>query len=234
MKKIPVYQSIKDNILNHIHQGIWTVGQAIPTELALTEQFKVSRMTVNRALKELTEEGVLERRQGSGTFVAQKKFNHTFIEIRNIASDIRHAQQQYHAHVLYQEIVPHSDLTPELQSAFCQPDAQVCAVYIVHFADQIPIQYEERWVDISLIPPFAEQDFTVVNTSEFLIENVPLERGIYTISAQNAPDTVAQALQMPSGQSALLLSRQTWSQNRVVTKVNMWHCGERYQFTGYL
>ncbi|MDO4435270.1 MAG: GntR family transcriptional regulator [Cardiobacteriaceae bacterium] len=234
MKKIPVYQNIKNIILEHIHQGIWRVGQAIPTELALTEQFQVSRMTVNRALKELTEEGILERRQGSGTFVAQKKFNHTFIEIRNIASDIHQAQQSYHTIVLQNKILKHSQLPLEIQSAFNTPDAQICLVNIVHFADNIPIQCEERWVDLHLIPSFAEQDFTLVNTSEFLINNVPLERGIYTISAQYAPKWVAEALQMESKQPSLLLSRQTWSQGRVVTKVNMWHCGERYQFTGYL
>ncbi len=73
-KVIPAYQQIKEAILDNIHSGLWQAGQAIPPELTLAEQFGVSRMTVNRALKELSEERVLERRQGSGTFVAQQHF----------------------------------------------------------------------------------------------------------------------------------------------------------------
>lgn len=89
MPKIPAYQRIKSTILTKIHTGQWAVGSAIPTEMALSREFDVARMTVNRALKELTDEQVLERRQGSGTFVAQQRFNQTFITVRNIAHDIQ-------------------------------------------------------------------------------------------------------------------------------------------------
>ena len=54
-KVIPAYQQIKEAILDNIHSGLWQAGQAIPPELTLAEQFGVSRMTVNRALKELSE-----------------------------------------------------------------------------------------------------------------------------------------------------------------------------------
>ena len=68
----PAYKRIKEHIENLIRSGRLKVGDAIPPESALTEQFKVSRMTANRALRELTDEGVLVRVQGSGTFVAQR------------------------------------------------------------------------------------------------------------------------------------------------------------------
>ncbi len=99
MPKQPAYLTIKHAILANIHAGIWQTGAAIPTEIALSEQFGVSRMTVNRALKELEAERVLERRQGSGTFVAQQQFNHTFVEVRNIAEDIKASHRHYHASV---------------------------------------------------------------------------------------------------------------------------------------
>ncbi|MGP4848192.1 GntR family transcriptional regulator, partial [Marinobacter sp. 1Y8] len=94
-KTIPAYQRIKNAILDNIHSGKWQAGNAISTEMALAEEFGVSRMTVNRALKELSEERVLERRQGSGTFVAQQQFNHTFVEVRNIAEDLKSANRDY-------------------------------------------------------------------------------------------------------------------------------------------
>ena len=78
IKALPAYQRIKNAILDNIHSGKWQAGNAISTEMALAEEFGVSRMTVNRALKELSEERVLERRQGSGTFVAQQQFRYQY------------------------------------------------------------------------------------------------------------------------------------------------------------
>lgn len=59
MPKTPAYQRIKSAILTKIHAGDWVVGSAIPAEMALAQEFGVARMTVNRALKELTDERVL-------------------------------------------------------------------------------------------------------------------------------------------------------------------------------
>ncbi|GAF55048.1 histidine utilization repressor [Psychrobacter sp. JCM 18901] len=131
--------------------------------MALAEEFGVSRMTVNRALKELSEERVLERRQGSGTFVAQQQFNHTFVEVRNIAQDLKSANRDYEAKVVSKRAVTAAMLDNELRRKFgideksvpanasAQTDANDEAVLyevkIIHFADGQPIQFEERWVD---------------------------------------------------------------------------------------
>lgn len=235
-QKTPTYQRIKQAILSNIHAGVWQVGTAIPTEIALCEQFGVSRMTVNRALKELTEERVLVRRQGSGTFVAQHKYSHPFIEIRNIAQAIQAEQKRYHAKVLSQKLLPTCDLGAHIGHDFeiLPKVGDIFWLSVVHYADDVPVQLEERWVDASLVPDFGAQDFSQINSSEFLVANTPFDVGQYSIAAKSAPDDVANALQMPTGAPALLLSRQTWSQGRMVTAVNMWHVGERYQFSGTL
>ncbi|GAA5250538.1 hypothetical protein BMMON3_30210 [Burkholderia mallei] len=60
----PAYQEIKDFILARIHAGEWAEGDQVPSENELAREFKVARMTVNRALRELTAEQVLTRIQG--------------------------------------------------------------------------------------------------------------------------------------------------------------------------
>lgn len=105
---------------------------------------------------------------------------------------------------------------------------------IIHLADGLPIQFEERWVDAQQLPDFIEQDFRVVNTSDYLIEQTPLERGSYTIQALAAPKDIAQALQIAPNSPTLMLQRQTYSAGKVLTVVKMWHAGERYQFAGEL
>lgn len=259
----PAYQRIKDSILKNIHSGKWQAGDAIPTEYSLADRFKVSRMTVNRALKELSEDRVLERRQGSGTFVAQQQYNHTVVEVRNIAADIRAAGQKYEAKVVHKRRLKVEQVSSRILSLLTDPMLQpkkgegnggsasakkilkkrpivrsdndnIDEVKIVHIADGIPVQFEERWVDATLVPEFVNQDFTTVNTSEYLIEQAPLQGGSYTIRSVTPPDEVALALNMELGEPALLLSRQTYSAGRVVTFVNMWHAGSSYQFSGTL
>ncbi len=252
-KKFPAYQRIKNAILDNIHSGKWQAGAAISTEMALAEEFSVSRMTVNRALKELSEERVLERRQGSGTFVAQQQFNHTFVEVRNIAQDLKSANRDYQAQVLSKRAITASMLDDEMRGKFDIDEAAFSSnakdtdnntdsaeaailyeVKIIHFADGQPIQFEERWVDATKVPEFIEQDFSGVNTSDYLIAKSPLERGSYTIRALAAPDEIADALQIAPQSPTLVLCRQTYSAGQVLTFVKMWHAGDRYQFSGEL
>ncbi|WP_201591751.1 UTRA domain-containing protein [Psychrobacter fozii] len=246
-KAVPAYQRIKNAILDNIHSGKWQAGNAISTEMALAEEFGVSRMTVNRALKELSEERVLERRQGSGTFVAQQQFNHTFVEVRNIAQDLKSANRDYRAEVVSKRAITADMLDDELRRDFGinkvdgglgkdgSSEASVLyEVKIIHFADGQPIQFEERWVDANKVPAFIEQDFSVVNTSDYLIAKSPLERGSYTIRALAAPDEIANFLQVLPQSPTLVLCRQTYSAGQVVTFVKMWHAGDRYQFSGDL
>ena len=107
-------------------------------------------------------------------------------------------------------------------------------VKIIHVADGQPIQFEERWVDAKKVPHFIDQDFTVVNTSDYLVAKIPLESGSYTIRALAAPNEVADALQIAPQSPTLVLRRQTYSAGQVVTFVKMWHAGDRYQFSGEL
>lgn len=259
IKAIPAYQRIKNAILDNIHSGKWQAGNAISTEMALAEEFGVSRMTVNRALKELSEERVLERRQGSGTFVAQQQFNHTFVEVRNIAQDLKSANRDYQAQVVSKRPLTAAMLDDELRRKFDleatlasaddvaadlkgishieASNSEAVVLYevkIIHFADGQPIQFEERWVDAVKVPEFIEQDFSVVNTSDYLIAKSPLERGSYTIRAVAAPTEIAAALQISVQSPTLVLRRQTYSSGQVLTFVKMWHAGDRYQFSGEL
>ncbi|MFB6348437.1 GntR family transcriptional regulator [Moraxella sp. ZJ142] len=240
--KIPAYLRIKHAILDKIHAGAWKSGTAIPAEVTLAEDFGVSRMTVNRAVKELEAERVLERRQGSGTYVAQQKYNNAHIEIRNIVKDINEHHGSYHAKVLSMTTLDAQALALAdnlwLSTLFfdnvLSDDAKLYRVCIVHYGDDLPIQYEERWVNAQIVPEFISQDFHQVNTSDYLIDHVPLEYGDYQIHAKLPPEPVRQALQMQEYEPALLHARHTKAQGVSVAFVNMWHPSSRFSFGGKL
>ena len=72
-KKMPVYIQMHNQMREWINTGEWKEGEKVPSERDLALQFDVSRMTARQAVNTLVDEGLLERRRGSGTFVALEK-----------------------------------------------------------------------------------------------------------------------------------------------------------------
>lgn len=75
MSQSPRYLAIKQYLKEHIQSRQWMPGYRIPTEVALSEQFNVSRMTANKAVKELVAEAYCNARHGAEHLSAIKKQN---------------------------------------------------------------------------------------------------------------------------------------------------------------
>ncbi|MDR5856763.1 histidine utilization repressor [Caballeronia sp. LZ062] len=227
----PAYQEIKDYILQRIHIGEWREGDQVPSENELAREFKVARMTVNRALRELTAEQVLTRVQGAGTFVAQPKYASTLVEIRSISDEIAARGHAYRAQVLHlgASIVDEA-LAAEMQLALGRP---VFHSRVLHFENDEPVQLEERYVNPALAPEYARQDFTTITPNQYLMIAAPLQRVEYRIEASVPSPEIREALAMGVHEPCLLLHRRTWSRDAVASVANLWHPGDRYQFTGH-
>ncbi len=85
----PLYLQVKRHILDNIGSGKWGTSARVPSENDIVKSFGVSRMTANRALRELRDEGVLVRIAGVGSFVADQHAHAHPLEIRGIADEIR-------------------------------------------------------------------------------------------------------------------------------------------------
>ena len=102
-KSGPLYNRVKAWVLQRIDSGVWGESQRIASEHELIEKLGVSRMTVNRALRELAEEGHLVRVVGVGSFVADRRIQMHPLEIRNIADEIA---ERGHAHASSVVLLP--------------------------------------------------------------------------------------------------------------------------------
>jgi GntR family transcriptional regulator, histidine utilization repressor len=226
----PIFQRIKDYLLDEIAAGRWKEGDLVPSEQALVRQFGVSRMTVNRAVRELTAEQVLTRRQGAGTFVAPKKYQTTLVEIRNIADEIR---ARGHAHRSRAHLLEQSCASEELAAQFdLAPGTPLFHSILVHFEDDVPIQVEDRWVNPSSAPAYLQQDFSSITPNEHLMKAAPLAGATYRIEALPAPPEVAHMLALCPGACCLVLRRTTMSRAQVASVATMWHPGHLCQLTG--
>ena len=76
-----LYQQVKEHVLRKIAEGAWRAGDRVPSEQELVATFGVARMTVNRALRELAEQGSIVRVAGVGSFVAEEKPQSTLLRI---------------------------------------------------------------------------------------------------------------------------------------------------------
>lgn len=72
-KGIPLYYQLREIIRDKIERNIWSVGDQIPNEMELVNEYQVSRATVRQAVLDLVHEGILIRKKGKGTFVARPK-----------------------------------------------------------------------------------------------------------------------------------------------------------------
>lgn len=226
----PIFQRIKDYLVSEIASGRWKEGDLVPSEQALVRQFGVSRMTVNRAVRELTAEQVLVRRQGSGTYVAPQKYQATLVEIRNIADEIRARGKLHRADPRLLREEPADDaLAAEFE---LEPGAPLFHSLIVHFENDVPIQLEDRWVNPACAPAYLEQDFSLITPNEHLMAAAPLQGATYGIEAQLAPPEVAELLGVSAGCCCLVLHRRTTSAGRIASVATMWHPGHLARFTG--
>lgn len=221
----PLYEKVKDYILENIGSGAWGKDQRVPSEHELVSMLGVSRMTVHRALRELTSDGHLVRIQGVGTFVAPPKPYSTLIEIVDIASEIRARGARYRADILLLEsLQPSQELLAAFDFATRKP---VGHSMILHHENDMPVMIEERFVNSDLAPDYDKQDFSAITTYDFLQKSTPLTEVEQVIAAITADEETARLLTLEAGAPCLLLHRRTWTGSTVAT-VNRFTYSSRY------
>ncbi|MDR2946898.1 MAG: histidine utilization repressor [Candidatus Adiutrix sp.] len=228
----PRYLQIKRRILYKINSREWAPNDKIPSEKELSDAFSVSRMTVNRALRELTVQGVLVRLQGVGTFVAENKMESALMSVRDIADEIRsHQDHRHRTEVLLLERCPAG---PELAIILNVKHRQsTFHSVLLHYDNDMPVQLEDRYVNSAVAPDYLRQDFTGQTPHAYLSAVAPLTEGEHIVEAVLPTAQEAAQLRINPGEPCLQLKRKTWSDQNVVTWVRLLYPGSRYRLEGH-
>ena len=227
MPALALYEQVKAFITRKIQDGSWPAGHRLPSESELVAQFGVARMTVNRALRELVEQGRIVRVAGVGSFVAEDKPQSTLLQIANIASEIRARGHDYRCEFLVAERIAASpDVAVWLD---LRPGESVFHTVCLHLENDVPVQLEDRYVNPHVVPEFLEQDFSSVPPSEYLVRNVPFDQIEHVVDAVLPTPEQAERLDMPATDPCLLLTRRTWTRGTPVTMVRCLHPASRYR-----
>ncbi|ROV60017.1 histidine utilization repressor [Vibrio ponticus] len=231
MTSLPIYQQIKQYIIEQVESGRWSVGQRISTEFELTEQFNVSRMTVNKAIRDLVAEGRLERKPRLGTFVCQlpDKAESPLLDIRNIALEVTERGKHYSNQVLVQSQI-NADEKIATQLGVMR-GTKVFYSEIIHYADEQPIQLELRWVNPEYAPAYLDQDFSLQTPTQYLFDACPLSAIEHSVEAVMIDKSKQQQLSLKEHEPCLLLNRRTWSGSNLVSSALLYHPGSRYKLS---
>lgn len=226
----PRYQQLKEMIIARISSGELRPMDRVPSENELVESMRVSRMTANRALRELNDEGYVERIAGRGTFVADMRSRSHALEVHNIADEIA---QRGHTHSSEVVRATRQHARGEVARALhVDPGTDVFHLLLVHFENKMPVQVEDRHVLAEFAPDCLKQDYTKTTPSAYLTGISPLAEAEHLVRASIPNAAIRKQLQMDANEPCLVILRRTWSQDRPVTLARLHHPGSRYELTG--
>lgn len=214
-KPSPLYQKVKNYVLKHISSGAWPPNHRIPSEIKLVEALGISRMTINKAINELTQEGKLYRIRGAGTYVAETRPQSELFEIRNIADEIRSRGHNYSNFVHYLQL---DDVDNSITDALgLTTGTRVPHSVIVHLENGIPIQIEDRYVNPLIAPNYLQADFSKITPNKYLAGIAAVEKAEHTIEAIIPDDEIQRLLEIEATDACLKLYRRTWVADGIST-----------------
>ncbi|ANP90415.1 histidine utilization repressor [Rhizobium leguminosarum] len=223
----PLYAGVKQVILDRIHSGEWPPKYRVPSENELVVELGVSKMTANRALRELANEGELIRIQGVGSFVAERKGYSALFEVRNIAEEIAERGHVHEASVI---VLAQETASPEIADALELPiGAAVFHSLIVHSENGVPVQIEDRFVHPEAAPEYLAQDFTTLTPNAYLTAAAPLSGSEHVVEAAMPQAWECKLLTIMKTEPCLTIRRRTWSAKQVVSTARLVYPGHRYR-----
>lgn len=227
---VPAYLRIKRHLKEGLASGQWRPGDRMPSEGELVVHFNVSRMTVNRALRELQAEGLVDRNQGAGTFAACLHRLSSTLTIRDMREEVKSRGHQYRAQVIF--VLEEMALAHVASRLRLDEGDPVFHSLVVHYDNDVPIQYEDRYVNPAAAPKYLKVNFSKKTPTEYLLKVAPTWEAAYTIEAGMPTQQEATLLKMEPCDACLIVTRWTISRGLPVTWARLVHPGAHFQLAG--
>lgn len=213
------WRSIHLELLRRINEREWPPGNVVPNEADLATEFGCARTTVHRAMRELAEAGLIDRKRKAGTRVALHPISRVVLDIPIIRLEVEQRNAEWSYGLLEQEVrAAPASITTRLG---LERGTRMLHITSVHFADNHPFLHEDRWINIDALPAVAKIDFADVSANEWLIQNAPYTAGDIAFSASNADKSLADLLEAAEGVAVFVVDRITWDKAVPITAVRL-------------
>lgn len=204
---IPLYHQLKQSVRNQIDRGVYKPGDRLPSEPELIQRYGVSRITVRQALTELENEGVVVRRHGKGTYVAEQHIEQDLVRLTDFVEDMRLAGFAPSSQVL--AFVHESANANVAETLSLRVGEEVIRIDRLRLANTLPIAYDITWLPLRF-GMLLSQEMLAQETIYHILENrysIPVEAGTFHITAATATAEQSRVLDVACGASLLLIER---------------------------
>ncbi len=224
----PLYQQLMSRLKNDIMAGVYPPGARIPSEQLLCDIYGVSRVTVRKAMLDLVQEGLLVRRQGKGTFVAQERIQRDLQQITSFSDACRQNGHIASARLVSAELTEAT--ADDVEKLGLSAGNRVVEIVRLRLCDGEPVMLE-----INRFP--SSYDFLLEDTAEDSLYDRLMQRGcipssaVHDISLGHATPAVARQLGCQPGDALLLLDEAVLDQHGEPLHLSrQWIRGDKYTF----
>lgn len=226
----PAYLQMRRQIASAIHSGRLVPGHALPSERDLAAQLQLSRMTVRRAVESLVEDRLLERRQGSGTYVRARPLEQTIDRVLGFTDEARSLGFQPGTRLL--EVREESAGEEERAALGLPAGVTVLSVTRLRTADGVPLAIQRA----TLSPAYAGLSLDLLRRRESLYETLREQFGVVphharqTVTARLPDERERRWLDVGPHQPVLALERISRSEDgEAFEYVRSAYRGDRYR-----
>lgn len=213
------WQNIRDEVVRRINEREWQPGDLIPNEADLAEEFQCGRTTVNRALRELASTGLVVRKRKAGTRVTLNPPQKAIFSIPIIREEVEASGCLYHHSLI---ICEQRALPAFLASSFpVAGDVPLVYTETMHFSDNQPFVFEERYTSLNAVPEFRDFDQSKLSANEWLVQNAPYSDGETSFFALQVDQRLARVFGINEGEAILANERSTRYNDLPITHVRL-------------
>lgn len=227
--KVPLYEVVKRYIKDQIDAGVFAPGDKIPTEMDLAAQFNTSRQTVNKALRDLVLDDLVERSPRSGTFVKPPKSQSSLLDLQNIATQISERGNSYSNTLI--ELSAQKVDTDVAAILGMVKDEEVFVSQMVHKENGMPVRYDERYIRPGAAPEYIKQTFKEFTPAQYLQANCPVEKVENIVEALLPSIQIRKLLEIKANEPCLRITRIVTSRGKIASYSKLYYPSSRYKLT---
>ena len=211
------WKDVRDEIHEAILSGRYAPGDRLPRDADIAETLNCARSTVQRAMQDLSDSGIVERRRKGGTRVRPFPVTRAVLDIPITRREVEEKGSRYGYQLIRRvEATPPRRVSAAFELAAPRPMLRVEAL---HLSDGRPYILEDRWICPQTVPEIRDVDLTTQSANEWLVLNKPYNRCDLRLYAMSAEHGVAELLETTAGAALFVIERTTWIDTAPITTV---------------